>query len=231
MELLQTALTALFSIAALFALTKLIGCRQISQLSMFDYINGITIGSIAAELATAEGRDFWRWLVALVVYGLLAVLFSVATDKSVRLRSFFTGKPLILLQKGEMQVDNFKKCRLDLSEFLAQCRQEGWFDLSALDTVLMETNGHLSFLPREDQRPATAGDLGQTSPQTTIPLCVLEDGQVLGDNLRSSGHDLRWLDAALTGLGLGRQQVFYACIGQGGTLQAYPRSGKRRGKG
>lgn len=229
MQLLQTALTALFSIAVLFALTKLIGCRQVSQLSVFDYINGITIGSIAAELSTAEGMDFWRWLVALVVYGLVTVLLSVVTDKSITLRGFFSGKPMILFQNGTLLSDNFKKCRLDVSEFLTQCRENGWFDLASLDTVVMEPNGSLSFLPRETQRPVTPADLGQSPTQTTLPLSVVEDGQVLERNLRDTGHDLQWLRSQLTGLGVAQEQVFWACIGQEGQLQVYPRGGKSHG--
>lgn len=230
MHLLQTVLTALCSVAALFALTRLMGCRQVSQLSLFDYINGITIGSVAAELAVAEGRDFWKWLIALLVYAFTTLLLSIVTDKSVRLRRVITGSPLILYQNGTLLAENFQKSRLDLGEFLTQCRVSGWFDLAALDTVVLEPNGYLSFLPRETERPATPSDLGQSPAQTTVPLSVLQDGQVLEENLRAAGHDLRWLDAALTGLGLARKQVFLACIGQNGALEVYPRSGKQRGE-
>ncbi|MCD7918848.1 MAG: DUF421 domain-containing protein [Clostridiales bacterium] len=223
MPYLTTALTALLSIAALFALTKLMGCRQVSQLSMFDYINGITIGSIAAELATARGEDFWRWLIALVVYALVTLLLSVATDKSIHLQGWITGRPLVLLQNGRLNAANFRKCRLDVSEFLTQCRIGGWFDLDGLDTVLMEANGSLSFLPKEGQRPATPADLGQAPDQTTLPLSVLQDGQVLSGNLRAAGHDEPWLDRALTGRQLGRSDVFLAYIGQSGALRIFPR--------
>lgn len=230
MVYLKTALTAVFSIAALFAMTELIGRRQVAQLSMFDYINGITIGSIAAELATAEGEDFWKWLIALVVYGGATTLFGLATDKSIHLRLWLNGRPLILLQNGVLNVDNFRKCRLDVGEFLTQCRNGGWFDLDALDTVVMEPNGNLSFLPKEVQRPVTPQDLNLSPEQTTIPLSVIQDGQVLKGNLQAAGRDAAWLDRELTKRQLGRDEVFLACIGQSGALQIFPRSANNEKK-
>ena len=102
MEWLRTALTALFSIAALFAITKLIGYRQMSQMSTFDYINGITIGSISAELAVAEGKEFWGWLTALAVYGFATWLLAVIADHSVKARRLVNGRTIILMDKGKI---------------------------------------------------------------------------------------------------------------------------------
>jgi uncharacterized membrane protein YcaP (DUF421 family) len=208
----------------LFGLTRLIGSRQVSQLSMFDYINGITIGSIAAELAAARGQDFWNWLVALVVYGVSTTLISIAANKSLQFRSFMTGKPLILFQNGQFNRENFQKSRLDLGEFLTQCRINGWFDLDSLDTVLIEPNGSFSFLPKEAQRPATPQDFQQSPQQTTLPLSILQDGQVMEGNLQAAGWDVRRLDRELTGRQLGRDDVFLACIGQNGALQIFTKS-------
>lgn len=147
MDYLHVVLTSTFSVAALFVITKLLGYRQMSQLSLFDYINGITIGSIAAELANSDGTEFWQWLIALVVYGLLTLLLSWATDHSIIMRRFITGKPIPLYENGQLLDHNFRKAKLDLNEFLMQCRIKGYFDLSQLETVLFEANGSLSILP------------------------------------------------------------------------------------
>ena len=102
MEILHIILTSLGSILALFLLTKLIGNRQMSQMSLFDYINGITIGSIAAEMATSLEDDFLKPLTAMIVYALVAVCISLVTCRSMALRKFFNGKPLVLLEHGKL---------------------------------------------------------------------------------------------------------------------------------
>ena len=113
----MTVLTALLSIAVMFLLTKLMGTKQVSQMTMFDYVTGITVGSVAAELAT-ELEEPAKPLTAMVVYGLVAVLISVTTCKSLKLRAWITGKPLVLLEDGVIYRKNLKKAKLDLSEFL-----------------------------------------------------------------------------------------------------------------
>lgn len=149
MEYVQVLLASLFSIVALFLITKLLGYRQMNQLSMFDYINGITIGSIAAELAASWGEEFWKWTIALVIYGLATFLLSLATDRSIKARRFIAGKPIPLYENGQLLDQNFRRAKLDLNEFLMQCRLAGYFDLSQLEAVLFESNGMLSILPRQ----------------------------------------------------------------------------------
>ncbi|MDD4797536.1 MAG: DUF421 domain-containing protein, partial [Eubacteriales bacterium] len=189
MELIHILLTALGSLAALFLMTKLMGNRQMSQLSMFDYIIGITIGSIAAEMATALEDDFLQPLLAMAVYALFAVLFSVLTGKSIKLRRVLTGETLILLDNGKLFTENFKRAKMDLSEFLSQCRNSGYFDIANIQTAMLEPNGKISFLPVEVFRPATPQDL-QISPQQQRPVVnVILDGKVLPDNLKFTGPD------------------------------------------
>ena len=135
MEYAHVILASLFSILALFLITKLLGCRQMNQLSMFDYINGITIGSIAAELAASWGKEFWQWAIALVIYGLATFLLSLATDRSIQARRLITGTPIPLYENGQLLDQNFRRAKLDLNEFLMQCRLAGYFDLSQLETA------------------------------------------------------------------------------------------------
>ena len=104
----MTVLTALLSIVVMFLLTKLMGTKQVSQMTMFDYVTGITVGSIAAELAT-ELEEPAKPLTAMVVYGLVAVLISIITCKSLKLRAWITGKPLVLLENGVIYRENLKK--------------------------------------------------------------------------------------------------------------------------
>ena len=158
MKYLTVVLMSLGSVIILFLLTKLMGKRQIAELSMFDYINGITIGSIAAEMATSLEDDFLEPLIAMVVYAIVSIIISLLSCKSLKIRNFLIGKPLVLIDNGKLVRNNLKKSKLDLSEFLTQCRTSGYFDISKIDTAIMESNGKISFIPISSDRPATPND-------------------------------------------------------------------------
>jgi uncharacterized membrane protein YcaP (DUF421 family) len=222
MELLHIFLTSLGSVAALFLLTKIIGNRQMSQLSMFDYINGITIGSIAAEMATALEDDFLKPLTAMVVYALLSLLFSFVTGKSVKMRRFLTGETLILLDNGKIFKKNLKRAKLDLSEFLTQCRTSGYFNIANIQTALLEPNGKISFLPVSSKRPVIPCDLDLTPTQEKIVVNVIIDGEILYDNLKYTGNDEQWLKKQLHAQGISKpSDIFLATCDNENHLSIY----------
>ena len=134
-ELVKIAVLSLGSLVALFILTKLMGNKEMSQLSMFDYIIGITIGSIAAEMSTALEDDFMQPLVAMIVYAVVAVIISIVSNKSLKIRRIIYGNSLILLDNGELYRKNFKKAKLDINEFLTQCRTNGYFNINDIQTA------------------------------------------------------------------------------------------------
>ena len=102
MDFLRVFITAPISIIVLFFLSKLIGNKQISNLNIFDYINGITIGSIAAEMATCQLNDMLDILIALVTYAGIVFVLSLLSQKSIKMRRFFTGNTIMLYDKGKL---------------------------------------------------------------------------------------------------------------------------------
>ncbi|ADL52210.1 DUF421 domain-containing protein [Clostridium cellulovorans] len=222
MELLRVVLTSIGSVVALFILTKIIGNRQMSQVSMFDYINGITIGSIAAEMATSLSDDYIRPLIAMIVYAIVSVAFSILTSKSIKFRRILTGETLILFDQGKLFEANFKKAKLDLSEFLTQCRNSGFFNLSNIETAVLESNGKISFLPVSLQRPATPSDLNLKVQQEKLVVNIIIDGKVLKDNLKFTGKDEKWLGKQLKNQGISDvSQVFLATCDDKKDLSVY----------
>lgn len=223
LDVLTLAVTAVVSYVVLFLLTKLVGNKQISQMTMFDYISGISIGSIAAEMATELEMPL-RPLTGMVVYGLLTWGVALWTNKSLAARRAFTGKPLILYDGGTLFRENLKRAKLDLSEFLTLCRAGGWFDLSQLETVVFEHNGNLSFLPKEAYRAAQPTDLALSPKQSTLLTPVIMDGEVLPENLRSVGKDGVWLTKKLHEQGYSApKEILLALCGNGCEApQLYP---------
>lgn len=200
MDIVKVVLTAILSVGALFAIAKLMGHKQVAQLDFFDYISGITIGSVAAELAT-ELEAPWKPLIALVVYGLVSVLLGLITHKFPKTRKYINGTPTILQDNGTLYRKNLKKAKLDLSEFLLLCREQGYFDLDEVQTAIFEHNGKLSILPRAANRPATPDDLSITAKATHIGTEVIMDGRIMGKNLHRMGRDEAWLKKAIRAQG------------------------------
>lgn len=194
--LLKTALISLISIAVLFILTKLMGNKQLSQLSMFDYIIGISIGSIAAE-CSFEDKHPERMIVAMAIYALSAYLVSRLTEKSTHMRKILIGRPLILLDSGKLYRENFKKAKIDLSDFLTHCRNQGYFDLGQIRTAVFEYNGSLSILPAETERPLTPSDMELSPQQRELMVNVILDGWVNEENLKRTGNNKTWLERQL----------------------------------
>lgn len=196
MGILKVVLTSLLSALALFVIAKVMGHKQMAQLDFFDYITGITIGSIAAELAT-ELESPWKPLIAMVIYGGISVCLSIITNKSLRIRKFINGTPTIIMNDGKIFRKNMKKAKLDLSEFMVMCRQAGYFNLSDIQTAIFEYNGRLTILPVSDKRPATPNDMNFTPPKEEICTEVIMDGRVLEENLKRLGLNKTWLDKQL----------------------------------
>lgn len=222
------AASALLSIAVLFLLAKLMGTKQVSQMTMFDYVVGITIGSIAAELAT-ELEEPLRPLTALIVYGVTAVVISILTNKFLRVRSMVTGKPLVLLENGVIYRENLKKARLDLNEFLTYCRIGGWFDLNQLQSAVLEHNGVVSFLPREGDRPATPTDLDLHPKQSKVQLPFIMDGRLLEENIRQAGKEDAWVRRTLLRQGYRDEGEILLAMWDGGEkLTVFPMDSARK---
>lgn len=209
------AVLSAVSYLVLFLLCKLIGRRQISQLSMFDYVNSITIGSIAADLAI-DIEEWEKPMTALVIYGLITAAVAIFSCKSMKVRHFVNGKPLLLYENGKLYEKNLAKAHLDLNSFLEQCRMVGWFDISQLNMVFMEPNGQFSFLPFADTRPATPKDMSLTVAEENLWIPLIMDGKLMEKNLSSTGQSRQWLMSRLHGQGIGQiSQVFFAACDNG----------------
>ena len=196
MDFLLLCLTALGSFGALFLIAKFTGHKQIAQLDFFDYITGITIGSIAAEMAT-ELEEPWKPLTAMVIYGIVTLLLSIISNKFPRTRKYLNGTPTILMDHGKLYPENLKKAKLDLSEFMVMCRQQGYFDLTNIQTAVFEYNGKLTILPVSSQRPATPNDMNLAPEQELLFTELIMDGRILEENLHRMGLNAAWLDKQL----------------------------------
>lgn len=221
MVILKVVLTSVLSAVALFVIAKLLGHKQMSQLDFFDYITGITIGSIAAELAT-ELEEPLKPLVAMVVYGAITVVLTTMTSKLPRMRKFINGTPTIIMNNGKLYRKNMKKAKIDLSEFMVMCRQEGYFNLQDIQTAIFEYNGRLTVLPVSTKRPLNPEDMSLTPEAEYISTEVIMDGRVLDDNLKRMGLDAKWLNKQIKEQGFkSEKEVFLGICNKDKQLSLY----------
>ena len=196
-EVLQVVLASLFSAVILFVIAKIIGHKQVAQLEFFDYITGITIGSIAAELATTLDKPWWKPTISMLVFGTITIALSIITRKFARSRKFINGTPTIVMNDGKLYRENMKKAKLELSEFLLLCRQEGYFNLDDIQTAVFEYNGKLSILPVSTKRPLNPEDMELNPEPEHIGTEIIMDGRVIDDNLKRKGLNDDWLQKEL----------------------------------
>lgn len=221
MEILKVVLTSVLSAAALFVIAKIMGHKQMSQLDFFDYITGITIGSIAAELAT-ELEEPMKPLIAMVVYGVITVILTTITSKLPKMRKFINGTPTIIMNSGKIYRKNLKKAKIDLSEFMVMCRQEGYFNLADIQTAIFEYNGRLTILPVSTKRPINPEDINLSPQPEYISTEVIMDGRILDDNLKRMGLDTKWLQKQIKDQGFkSAKEVFLGICDQNKQLSLY----------
>lgn len=193
MDILSIIYRSILILICIFFLTKMMGKKQISQLSLFDYVVGITFGSIAADVSLDLEKNLISGLISLFIYGLFSVFISFITRKSIVLRRFFIGVPTILVENGKIIESGLTKCKIDVNELLSEARRMGYFDFSEVNYAIMETDGNISFLPFEWAKNSTKKDLKIKTGNNALVANIIIDGKILDNNLKSVNKDKKWL--------------------------------------
>ena len=225
MELFDVTLRAILSLITLFLITKMLGKKQVSQLSLFDYVIGISIGNFAAEMTINLESDYLHGILAVVIFGIVAYLVSILTMKSIHLRRYFMGTPTLLIQDGKLLEQNMKKVKYDVNDLLEQCRTNGYFDLGEIKYALMEANGTLSILPFETERPLKVKDMKVKPKKEGLCANVIIDGKVMLNNLKNCNKDEAWLKKELKVKGYDdTEDILLATLDVNEKLQIYERN-------
>lgn len=196
-EIIKICYRTIIVLIVLFLIAKMVGKKQVSQLNLFDYIVGITIGSIAADISLDIEKDLIAGLISLFLYGFSAYLISILTLKSIKARRFFTGVPTVLVENSKIIESGLKKTKIDINELLAEARIAGYFDLSEIEYAIMEVNGNISFLPREKEKPVTKKDMKIKCNDGGLTANVIIDSNYMENNMSAIGKDKKWLDQEL----------------------------------
>ena len=228
-------LRSLFAFFALLLLTRLMGHKQISQLTYFDYIVGITIGSIAATLSLELENEFLDGFVSILVWASLPILLEILSLKNNRARKVLDGSPDLIIQNGHVLRKNMAKARYNMDDLMSQLREKNIFRLSDVEFAYLESNGQLSVMKKPDKHSSSSSSNGKSDGKSGgLPRVVIMDGQVLKQNLSQAGFDESWLDKELRKRGIDDvKKVMVAQVDQTGLiyLDGYEEENRTRSEG
>ena len=221
MDLLQVSFRAFLSLVTLFLVAKIIGKKQVSQLSLFDYVIGISIGNFAAEMTINIDSDIMFGTIAVLIYGVVAYLINVLTMKSIVLRRFFMGKPNMVIRDGVILEGGLKTVKFDINDLLEQCRSMGYFDVSEIAYALVESDGKLSILPKAENKPVTIKDMDIKVKSSSMCANVIIDGNIMELNLKEMGKSKDWLVNKLKSLGKNSSDILLATLDNSDNLVTF----------
>ena len=181
----------------LFFITKMMGKKQISELNFFDYVVGITIGSIAADISLDIEKNMIAGIAALFIYGFISYIISFVSIKSILAKRFFIGVQKVIVEKGKIIESGLKKSKIDVNDLLMVARENGYFNLDEIDYALMEVNGNISFLPKEKEKPVTKRDMKIKCSNEGLTVNAIIDSKYMANNMKAINKDKEWLDHEL----------------------------------
>jgi uncharacterized membrane protein YcaP (DUF421 family) len=217
-EWLNITFRSLGALVYLFILAKIIGKRQIRQLTYIEYIVGITIGSIAAFMATEADGPVHHSIIALTIFGLFPVVMEWLAMKSKVIRNLVEGNSTILIKDGKILEDNLKQERLTTEDLLQHLRQKNVFKAADVEFAVMEPSGELSVLLKSQNQPVTPRHLGLQVAPAEEPQAVIMDGVIMDEPLATIGLNRNWLKTELEKAGVALENVFLGQVDKSGQL-------------
>lgn len=211
-------LRTLLAVVVLFVMTKLLGKRQVSQLSLFEYITGITIGSLAAYISLDLDQNWYLGLVSLTVWVLVTLGIEVLQLKSKAIRDFVDSKATILIKDGKILEENLKKERISADELMENLRRKNVFQAANVEFAVMEPSGDINVLLTRENQPLTPKHLGIKVAPEQEPQVVIMDGEILNEPLATIGLNRDWLDTELEKIGVAIENVFLGQVDSYGQL-------------
>lgn len=217
-EWFEIILRSLLYLITLLLMTRIIGKKQLSELSLFEYISGITIGSIAGEVIMGLDGNIFHGVLAIGIFGIATVLVDILTMKSKKMRELIDGNATVLIKDGKILEENLKKEKYTIDELTSLLRQKNVFKLADVEFAVLEPKGDLSVLLKRDKQPLTPKDIQLQVPPEKEPHTIIMDGKIIDEPLTASGKTRKWLNLELTKLGVTLDNVFLAQIDSYGEL-------------
>lgn len=196
---------------ALLIITKILGKTQINQITPFEFISSLVLGELVGNAVYDKDINAFYILYAVFLWALLLYIIEVLTQKFKGTRSFFEGKPSILIRNGQIDFNELKKEKLDINELQSLLRSKDIFSIREIQYAILETNGSISVLKKSKYDNPTNEDLNLPEKPIYLPVTVILDGEILWDNVQACGFNEKWLENQLYTNKISKiKEVFYA---------------------
>lgn len=213
----------LLVLTVLFFMVKLMGKKQVSQMNMFDYIIGITLGSIVADVSMDIERNLLSGISCILLYCFISIIISELSLKSIKLRGFFNGKDTIIIERGKLLKKNMKSCKITVNNLETEARLMGYFSLDEIDYAIMEKNGKISFKPKEKNKPLEKGDYLDKVIDDGLVYNLIIDGEYVVKNMEKVGKDKKWINHYLKVNGYKLSDILLLTIDGNDKVMVYKR--------
>lgn len=222
-ELFSMLARTLLVLTVLFFMVKLMGKKQVSQMNMFDYIIGITLGSIVADVSMDIEKNLLSGISCILLYCFISIIISELSLKSIKLREFFNGKDTIIIERGKLLKKNMKSCKITVNNLETEARLMGYFSLDEIDYAIMEKNGKISFKPKEKNKPLEKGDYLDKVIDDGLVYNLIIDGEYVVNNMEKVGKDKKWINHYLKVNGYKLSDILLLTIDGNDKVMVYKR--------
>ncbi|MFT8321083.1 MAG: DUF421 domain-containing protein [Bacillus sp. (in: firmicutes)] len=217
-EITNTFIRSLLIIISLFFITKLLGKKQLSKLSFFEYIVGITAGDIAGSLSMDSGLKIKEGITAIIIWTTIPLFISYFSLKSKKFRDFVEGTPTIFIKDGNLIEEHLRKEKYSLDELLEQLRTQSIFRVEDVEFATLEANGELSVLLKKSKQPVLVEDMIDSPPVEKEVYSIIMDGRINQKAASNCNLSEKWITAALLKRGLVMEEIFLAQVDHNGTI-------------
>jgi uncharacterized membrane protein YcaP (DUF421 family) len=215
---LDIVVRSLIFVVVLFLITKWLGKKQLSELSFFEYVTGISIGSIGAEVAMGLERDIMNGIIGIIIFATIPFLAGLLSMKSKTFRDFIEGRATVFIKDGKILEDNLKKEKYTTDELLELLRKRDVFRVADVEFALLEPTGDLSVMLKKENQPLTPKDVNLTVTSVKEPQTVIMDGEIFDEPLTTIGRSRSWLKTELEKQGVTIENVFLGQVDSYGEL-------------
>ncbi|MEK8132401.1 DUF421 domain-containing protein [Paenibacillus filicis] len=210
MSLLQIAIKLIIGFVGLWVITRLLGKKEISQLTPFDFVSALMLSELVGNTIYSGEADYGQLGFSLVFWMLLSYIMDLLVYRCGKLRKTLEGEPALLIVNGEVSHQALRRNRIDMNQLSMMLRQRDVFSLNEVAYAVLENNGSLSVLLKPEYEVPSRGDLKLMKGRSRIPTVIMEDGQVLKEGLERIRRNERWLrQQMLAQTGLTPEQALY----------------------
>jgi len=212
-KIIITIIRGIFTYILVLIITRLMGRKLISQMTFFDFIVGVSMGSMAANLSIGSENTPITASLSLITFAILTILIGFSHIKSFKIRKLINSEPVILIDNGKIVENNMKRIRVTIEQLTMKLREKNIFNLADVEFAILETNGKLSVLPKADKMPLTPSHMNIPTTSKGLMKDIIIDGNIINENLKTADLDIQWLKSQLNMNNIkDASDVFYAGV-------------------